>query len=190
MKSLAEIYAPYSSPQCHGDKGTVHSYIEVYDRLLASFRAKPGLNILEVGILNGSSLRMWEEYFNLATVYGIDSSYTPLDMADLRTMIAEGTHHIRILDATNCQQVAEHFGDVTFDVIIEDASHILEDQLCIYANFKDKMAPGGLYIIEDVADLDTVRPLFENIDPRRKVEVMDRRSIKNRFDDVLVLIQC
>lgn len=188
MKTLAEIYENYKGPASYGDKGTIHSYIEVYEALLANYRLS-SKTVLEIGIMSGHSLRMWEEYFPNAKVIGVDLSDRPLGgMADLRPIMAEGNHNIVLMDAVDPFQVKKNFGDCRFDVIIEDASHILEHQLGIYDNFKNLMVPDGLYIIEDVDKLDEVRPLFEKIDAARPVSILDRRPIKGRFDDVLVVI--
>lgn len=186
MKTLAEIYPKYSGPASHGDKGTVHSYIEVYERILAPYRY--AITAIEIGILNGDSLRMWEEFFVQSHVIGVDLNDHPLDMADLKPMIAEHRHDIRLFDASNAEEVERNVGGMTFDVVIEDATHALEQQLAIYQNFRHRLAPDGIYIIEDVDEIDKVRPVFEKIDPLRKVEIIDRRSVKGRFDDVLVVI--
>ncbi len=188
MKTLAQIYESYQSPASWGDKGTVHSYIEVYEQLLTPHRFKPGVKVLEIGLMNGASMRMWEEFFPNGTVYGIDLNDHPLDMVDLSPMIAEGTHHITLIDATNLALVNQHFGGMKFDVIIEDASHLLEHQFTIYENFKDKLSPGALYIIEDIEDIDAHRSRFEQIDSSKQVTIIDRRKVKGRFDDVLVVI--
>jgi SAM-dependent methyltransferase len=189
VKTLAQIYESYQSPASWGDKGTVHSYIEVYERMLASYRFRPGVKVLEIGLMNGASMQMWEEFFTNGTVYGIDLNDHPLDMVDLSPMIAEGTHHITLIDATNPVLVNQHFGGMKFDVIIEDASHLLEHQFSIYENFKDKLNPGALYVIEDIENIDATRERFEQIDPAKHVTIIDRRGVKGRFDDVLVVIE-
>lgn len=191
-KSLLEIYnsRPWDVKfQGSNDKNVIHSYIPIYAELFAKYRDTE-CRVLEVGIFAGVSLRMWEEYFHLGKVCGIDVNDCPYG-ADLRPMIAEGTHDIRLLDASNPAEVARLFppGEM-FDVIIEDASHMLEHQLAIYANFKDRLNPGGIYVIEDVADIDAHRALFEGIDLSREVEIIDLRPVKHRFDDVLVVIRC
>lgn len=183
--SLAEIYSRYSG-EAFGDKGTVHSYIPVYEKILKPYR-KTAKVVLEIGILEGSSLRMWEEYFDTEEVHGVDITDQAYGL-DLRPMIAEGCHKITLMDACNSEAIEARFKDVIFDVIIEDASHALDDQLQIYKNFRNRMVPDGIYIIEDVADIDTNRHLFENIDSERRVQILDRRKIKNRFDDVLIII--
>jgi SAM-dependent methyltransferase len=183
LASLADLFRKYG-----GDKGSIHSYIDVYEELLAPYRSLPG-NVLEIGVFAGNSLRMWEEYFTGAVVWGVDLCEQPLGMVDLRPLIAEGTHKLAFFDAVNQAQASENFQGMTFNVIIEDAGHHIDSQLAIYRNFRDKLAPGGLYIIEDVADLDRDRAKLEAIDPQRQVRILDRRCVKWRFDDVLVVIQ-
>ena len=190
METLTQICQRYSASDCHTgtDKDSVHSYLPVYERLLAPYRVT-AKRVLEIGILCGASLRMLEEFFATARVHGIDLCDQPLGgMVDLRPMIAEGTHHITFTDATNAAQVKHHFGNLSFDVIIEDASHALEHQFSIYENFKQLLVWDGIYIIEDVDNLDAVRSRFEKIDPDRRVRIFDLRHVKNRFDDALVVI--
>jgi len=170
------------------DKSTIHSYIEPYSKLFAPYR-ETAKNILEIGLFSGQSLRMWEEYFE-GKVYGIDCSDQPLDgMQDLRPMIAEGTHNIIIMDGTSQTDIEKNFKDVMFDVIIDDGSHQLVHQLESYKHFKSHLNKGGIYIIEDIQNLDEDRAAFENIDSEKKVTILDRRSIKNRYDDVLIIIE-
>jgi len=163
------------------DKGDVHSYIPVYEELLQPYRNCA--NVLEIGILAGQSIRMWEQYFHSAKVYGVDISDK-----DLKPMIAEGTHKISIFNACDPAQVEAHFKGIKFDVIIEDASHALADQLALYNIFKYYLSPNGIYIVEDVDKIDEVRPQFLALDQEKVIRVIDRRLVKHRFDDVLIVI--
>lgn len=188
--TLSEISKQFEGPDCHTgtDKGTVHGYLETYEKLLAPYRNTRG-NVLEIGLMSGQSLLMWEKYFRNATVYGMDLCDQPHGgLADLRPLIAEGVHNIRLGNAAEQATVDELFGTLQFNVIIEDAGHDLDSQLAIYKNFRQRLSPGGIYIIEDVADIDASRARFEQIDPERRVEILDLRSVKNRYDDVLVVI--
>ena len=58
MQSLKEIYKKYSviGDTGGGDKGTTHSYIEHYEKLLEPYRKSS--NFLEIGMWEGSSLKM------------------------------------------------------------------------------------------------------------------------------------
>jgi hypothetical protein len=184
--TLHELYNKYKVGEWP-DKGSVHSYIDYYAELFAPVR-KSAKNILEIGLMSGESLRMWEDYFS-GDVYGIDCTDTPVGgMADLRPMIAEMNHNIFIGDATDPETAKRFFSGIKFDVIIEDAQHTLEQQLAIYSVMKHYMAEGGIYVIEDVQDIDISRGTLQGIDPEKSVEIIDRRNIKGRYDDVLIVI--
>jgi len=171
------------------DKNSTHSYIPVYEELLAPYRLDPRNKILEIGLFSGHSLLMWEEYFQ-GDVYGIDCSDQPHGgMMDLRPLIALGTHKISIFDASDPIRVEKYFKGIQFNVIIEDASHDINQQVEIYNNFKSYLAPDGIYIIEDVQDIDNTRSIFEALDPKRTIQILDRRQVKNRYDDVLIVIK-
>ena len=131
---------------------------------------------------------MWTEYFGTSKVYGIDIDERPLNgMFDLRPMLAEG-FDIKFFDASLPNEVEKHFAGVVFDVIIDDASHAIQHQMDNYKNFKSHLSKGGIYVVEDVADIDAHRSMFENMDSTKNVKIYDRRHLKNRFDDVLVVL--
>lgn len=169
------------------DKDTVHTYIDAYEEILKPYR-ETAHSVLEIGLFSGQSLRMWEQYF-CGKVFGIDCSDQPCGgLQDLRPMIAEGTHNIIIMDGTSKADIEKNFKGVKFDVIIDDGSHNLEHQLESYNHFKSHIAKGGIYIIEDIQAIDKNKDLFLQLDDKKNIEILDRRSLKNRYDDVFVVI--
>ena len=56
MKTLNEIYQNYTTPDGNGDKGTAHTYIGVYEEILAPYRENG--DIFEIGISLGYSIKM------------------------------------------------------------------------------------------------------------------------------------
>lgn len=184
MKTLLEIYNKHYDPKTGWpDKGTTHSYLEVYEELLAPYRKK-AKNILEIGLMSGESLRMWTEYFS-GNVFGIDCDIKPINgKADLTKAIEEG-FYVSIGDATNPDDIKRFYLGLKFDVVIDDGSHNIEDQTKTYSILKNYMAKDGIYIIEDVQDIDRDRHLFAF----EKSEILDRRKIKGRYDDVLIIIK-
>lgn len=178
MKTLNEIYEKYQSPEGHGDKGTAHTYIDEYERLLAPYRK--GSIVLEIGLCHGESMRMWEEYFIDSKVIGVDIETNKY----LVKLINEPGHNIIIADATK-EDIVDKINEKTFDVLIDDGSHRLVDQLNTFNIFKNKMKPGGIYIIEDVVDIDHVKNIFLGL--HNNVEIIDNRHIKDRDDDVLIV---
>jgi cephalosporin hydroxylase len=183
MNTLAQIYQNRRKGDWP-DKGTVHSYIDVYEKLLADYRGL-AKNVLEIGIAGGESLLMFEDYFWGADVYGMDCSETPVGGAfDLRPLISAG-HKIKIGNAESEQEVDALFGDIKFDVIIEDAGHQIDQQLAIYQNFRNRMSWNGLYVIEDIADPTAFSDKFTKAG--YTFQIVDLRRQKGRFDDVLAI---
>lgn len=178
MDNLHDIYKNWTSPDGHGDKGTAHSYIDVYDRLLEHYRHKA--NILEIGLAYGQSLEMWYEYFGKGSkIYGID-----IKDDEIGPYLDDNRFKITIGDATN-QDILKHFPRNKFDIIIDDGSHKLGDQIKTFNLFSSKMRNGGVYIIEDIVDIDNNRKVFEALGP--EAVIVDKRHIKNRHDDVMVI---
>ncbi len=183
METLAQIYKRHSGPGKFNDRGTSHSYIDAYEILFASYR-KTAKRVVEIGVYDGHGLRMISDFFSGAEVHGIDCTDQPHGgMADLRPMIAEGKHNIHIFDASNEEAVNAAFGDSKFDVVIDDAGHHIEQQMTLADVWLKRLSPGGIYITEDVQHIDVTRHLFE----KRGFMVVDRRPIKNRYDDVLAV---
>lgn len=188
-ESLQQIWERLAKAGYETDKFSVHSYGEIYEEILKPYR-ETAKNVLEIGLFSGNSLRMWEQYFTNAKVYGIDCDEQPHGgMADLRPMIAEGNHNIIIGDATNPADVEKYFKGIKFSVVIEDANHDPIQQQQIYLALKPYLEEGSICIIEDVVPKDGVITLFEGIDPETEVTILDRRHIKNRFDDCLIIIK-
>lgn len=189
MEALQDIWLRLAIAGFETDKGSIHSYISIYDQVFKPFRDRE-INVLEIGLFNGYSMKMWEQYFKNAKVYGIDCSDQPHGgMADLRPMIAEGTHNIIIGDATSKEDIEKHFGQIKFSLIIDDGNHNIGSQLETFNLLKDKLEPDGLYVIEDLENLERDQDLFWKMGDGLSIEIVDLRPQKNRFDDVLVLIR-
>lgn len=173
--NLALIYPKYSSPDRGGDKGTQHSYIDIYARDI-----RPGIDsLLEIGVWEGQSLAMWEEYLPGTRVVGLDNNLSRLRYeADAR-----------LCDATDRESIEDALMSEMFDVIIDDGSHRVHDQIASLQLLWPRVNPGGLYFIEDVAGPDALRVLLERLDAMKvDYAVFDMRAEKNRFDDILVRI--
>ena len=64
MNTLFELDNIYT------DKGNSNTYYDIYTRIYENRRYAK--NVMEIGILEGGSLKLWLEYFMFAVVYGID----------------------------------------------------------------------------------------------------------------------
>lgn len=183
MDTLAQIYARHSGGKKFNDKNTTHSYIPVYEEILKPYQ-HCGKRMIEIGLFDGNSFLMWKEFMG-GGVYGIDVSRNPLGMVDLGPVIDHNPDHVFLCDGSNECDVERFFpkSEYLWDVVIDDAAHSLAQQLQIYSIWKDRMTPNSIYIIEDLQSVDTDRSHFESLG----FEILDRRKIKNRYDDVLAV---
>jgi len=115
------------------DKATHHGYLPFYEARIGEPKS-----IIEFGILNGASLKMWHARYPAATVIG-------LDIEDKKT--PEGCYTFKI-DATKENWITKI--RPTFDLIIDDASHKTLDQIATFELWWPLVAKGGCFIIEDV----------------------------------------
>jgi hypothetical protein len=141
LKALALLYGT--------DKWTAHNYLdEVYKQLFAPLRKKR-LNILEIGVggyddplAGGGSLRMWRTYFPRSSVFAIDIEDKRLhDEPRIKTF--RGSQD----DPQFLNDVADTVGRI--DLIIDDGSHVCRHVITSFETLFPRLAPGGLYIIED-----------------------------------------
>lgn len=182
-ESLQKIYERHKVGDWP-DKGDVHSYVEIYEEILAPYR-HTAKNILEIGLMSGESLRMFSEYF-AGTVYGIDCDIKPINgLADLTQTIKDG-YNVLIGDASNPFFIEDCFKEIKFDVVIEDANHDIDQQRDIYKAIKPYMNRGGIYIIEDLQSIQNANQLSMELGG----QVIDRRDVKGRYDDLLLIIKC
>ena len=175
MKTLQEVYGRYSQPDRGGDKGTLHSYIEVYEREMTK---TSDVDLLEVGVWEGHSLAMWGEYFRKSRVVGLD-----VDVSRCRFPV-----DVRECDATRAEALDFTLGDDVFDYIIDDGSHLPSHQVASFGLLWSRMKPGGKYFIEDIAGDDALAVVSQAVkDAGVEFVVYDLRSQKNRFDDIVLV---
>ena len=119
-------------------------YFPVYERHLERFRHRP-VRVLEIGVFSGGSLEMWRSYFGTnATILGVDIDEACLAYAGPGIEIAIG-------DQSDPTFWAAVLADrPPFDIVIDDGGHQTDQQVATIEALLPNMAPGGVYICEDV----------------------------------------
>lgn len=119
-------------------------YLDLYDFYLSRFRGRP-LKMLEIGVNRGGSLQLWREYMGKdAVIFGIDLNPECADLADPPTQIRIGSQ----ADPNFLASVIAEMG--TPDIIIDDGSHVARHQQVSFETLFPLLAPGGIYVIEDM----------------------------------------
>ena len=138
--SLAEMCDKFPTDKCIEG----HNFIEKYETLFAPMRDTMD-KFFEIGILNGVSHLMWNEYFPNAQVYGIDIwDYSEKSKGTgIETMVADQANR------DDLQAFIDKYG-TGFDVILDDGGHAMDHQQVSLGFLFKHLNPGGYYIIEDV----------------------------------------
>jgi SAM-dependent methyltransferase len=159
MTLLCSIMSEKGSDK--GGRHKEHNYTTFYFALLAPRREHP-LRIFELGLgtnnldvasnmgaygVPGASLRGWATFCPNALVYGAD--------IDARILFTEDRIQTYYCDQTDPASIATLWDTdclrADFDVIVEDGLHSYDANACFLANSLHKLAPGGVYIVEDIA---------------------------------------
>lgn len=156
-----------------------HSYEFIYPDLLAKFIDRENINILELGIHKGYSLKMWAEIFPKAHIYGLDYDHSLIDYPYI-----EFESSITILPQASQDDPSIKHIIPNMDIIIDDASHIPELTMRSWSIYNDKLNPDGIYIIEDVSEGLLSRFSQDFI---RLFDMIDLRDKKNRDDDMVLI---
>lgn len=124
-----------------------HNYCPVYESLFNEIRFE-AIGVLEIGVSEGASLKMWADYFPYADIYGIDK-----DQFDEGKFGSLGSRtETFVADQGNRKEMLDFVKEVKteFDIIIDDGSHGMDDILVSLEILFPYLKIGGLYCIEDI----------------------------------------
>lgn len=134
LDGLAEKYGTDKRILCHG-------YTRPYEKLFLPIRNNVS-NLIEAGICDGASLRTWRDYFPLATIHGLDIEQKSVDCVN-------GEERIKATLKSACDKTYWESLDFKADIIIDDGSHVVEEQMIMLRLAWNSLKPGGYYVIED-----------------------------------------
>jgi SAM-dependent methyltransferase len=118
-------------------------YFEVYEKHFSRFRNKSP-KILEIGVWNGGSAKMWSEYFGPGTlVFGIDVDPRCSNLQEPGIKVYIGSQE----NPDFLQRVAREHGP--FDIIIDDGGHTMNQQVVSIETLFPFLKGGGVYLCED-----------------------------------------
>lgn len=158
---LCLLFEKYGSDKCDQ---VYHTYSRFYHALLLKKRNSVQ-NFLEIGIgtralmvpivgneyKEGASLKAWRDFFPNATVYGLDIDTSVLFEDDRIKCYSVDQSQETSLKETTYKIFQEHAIN-SFDVIVDDGSHILEHMLLSLNIMSKFLSNDGIYIVEDIKD--------------------------------------
>lgn len=129
------------------DKSSSHSnswdYLRKYEILFANLRDKP-LNLIEIGVGNGNSVKVWKSFFSRATIVGIDINPACARYAEERVKIEIGSQD----DPEFLARIGAAYPPT---IIIDDGSHLAHHIIYSFERMYRSLKSGGFYVVEDLA---------------------------------------
>jgi len=119
------------------------SYLDIYERYFNKIKNDVKV-FVEIGILNGKSLKMWKEYFPNAIIYGIDINPNCKQFEEDRIKILIGDQN----NDDFLNKVKSEIKEI--DILLDDGSHITTHQIKTFNYLHGLIKSGGFYIIEDL----------------------------------------
>lgn len=151
MKTLQEIL---KEKKYNTDKHTYHRYVqEFYEEEFKKYKEE-SVSVLEIGVLNGDSLKLWHDYFdNRENIVGIDI-FKRTDFEKVKNDLKDYDIKVHKVDSFEGngedREVFKQTYESGFDIIIDDGLHKHWSQTKTFDNFFPILKDGGVYIIEDI----------------------------------------
>ncbi len=156
------------------DKWGKHHYTPIYYELFKD-RQKSVEKVLEFGVGEGASLRMWRDFFPGATIYGAE--------IDPKRIFKSKSIKVYKCDQSSKKSLLALIKKTgsNIDFVIDDASHIPQHQVFTCLTLMPLLKRGVIYIIEDVADANILE----------KLNGYDCKMITvgKRYDDKLIVVR-
>jgi hypothetical protein len=149
MNDLEILARKYGTDKRTNDPGEniYHDYTNLYYPCLCN-RIQNTHTLLEIGVWRGYSHKMWEEFFQLAQIYGIDDYLEPTCLP--KEEIESDRIKIIVGNQSDQKLIDDNFKDNSLDIVIDDGSHNSWDQQKSFLYLWPKLKSGGLYFIEDL----------------------------------------
>lgn len=185
MTELCELFKKHNSDKC----SDWHNYSPMYFEMFKNLRDKE-VNVFELGILFGGSVRAWGEFFRNGKIYAGDF--------DISTFVDENNIKSYYCDQDNISSIFSlwqnlDLKNVQFDLIIDDGKHEFVSNLNFLENSFHKLKENGVYIIEDltastVAGFNSVKEYLKN---KLNIDfvIVDIPYEPNQIDNRILLIK-
>lgn len=149
--------------QYHTEKSSRNNFLLVKSRkmieseFLSPHEVGPIKNIVDIGIWQGGSIALLDQWYNPDLLVGLEKTETPLEA--LSTYIEEHErkavkplYGVNQADRPSVMDILDmNFGDTPLDLVIDDASHYYKQTRSSFETIFPRLRPGGHFIVEDWA---------------------------------------
>jgi len=157
MMNLDQINKKYNT-----DKGGKHCYLEKYHQPRFEPIRETTKKVLEIGVYEGASIRLWKDFFDSAHIYA-------LEVLEKRRGMFAGDPRIDLIIGSSTDQSSYKNIPTDLDIVVDDGSHKPIDQYNTFVNAYKHLREGGIYVIEDVRDIEKLKDLMKDYSSMIKI---------------------
>jgi hypothetical protein len=199
MKRLNQIGKKHQT-----DKATF-GYLDVYQDFFESLVYRQDLIIAEVGVLGGSSLNTWRDFFPNATIIGIDKVEKGVNERSETVsddfFKSDENSEFYLCDQSDRNQLEKTKAQIKqkyskIDIFIDDGSHFQHDMAITFEIMFDVLSSNGIYIFEDICTTENLKkgdlwwggdntPKIENCIEQTIIRFIEKKKIENDYIDQL-----
>lgn len=123
---------------------TAHGYSKFYEKVFLEFKDKK-INVLEIGSFYGNASAAMFFYFRNANIFGADINPDMFNYTSKRMTSF-------FVNSSSVSSIQKNIIDkkIEFKIIIEDASHMLKDQIISLFYLFPILESGGYFIVEEL----------------------------------------
>lgn len=167
--------------------GYIHAF---YNDLFTDIK-KDFLDILEIGIHNGDSIRLWDDFFCNGNIICLDINKNEktedLEHREKVTCLYEDAYSLQTVKKLSAKK---------FDIIIDDGPHTLESFEFFIDFYFPLLKDNGIFIIEDIIDTSWSQNLLDrlpkNVDKKiiHMAGLQKSKKLANKWNKGLDVLIC
>jgi len=136
----------------------------------------------------GASLRAWKEFFINANIFGLDIETKSLFEEDrIKCFLSDQSNENSLIKTIDEIKKYLNKNDISFDLIIDDGSHILNHQITSLITLAKFLNKNSFYIIEDI-NAESI-PILLNISDKLDLKVAQVYQGKKFKQDCFIALE-
>lgn len=140
---MSELSTYFQENRTNSINKWIH-YFEIYEFWFKEYKNKP-IVILEIGVFQGGSLKMWRSYFGEnAKIFGIDINPECKQFETENTKIFIGSQE----DPEFLNSIKKQLPKI--DILIDDGGHYMNQQITSFETLYGHIKEDGVYLCEDL----------------------------------------
>lgn len=114
-------------------------YWDLYENIFSNLDLNKNINILEIGVDTGTGMELLKRVFPNSRICGIDIRNLTSSVGKVWVGDQKDEKFLELVNSS----------EGPFDIVIDDGSHIMKDQIQTFEYLFPRISPGGIYLVED-----------------------------------------